>query len=387
VQRKTMPNYCPTTGNFDPAARTTWGTDMNRNSGSYSLFDGYFGASTSCTNETYAGPSEYSEPETRNEGWVMDTFPNIKFSNNIHSYGGYFMWAPGSYKNDAFRTTAPAPNIGIEQYFFQAGEKILKRIKDSRGTVILPERTGPIADVLYSAAGNSADEHWYNRGVIAYSFETGADRFGALEQTTISVASAAGATGVRSNNRNLFSPLEKVTFDPGLPTEETRTVLSVSAQNPGSPNPNIVFTEPLQFAHAAGAVMRGQDLTQQGVGFQPDYATEGRFEALEFAAGNYGLLESAYDYSKDDKGPEVIMTGARSSTAPITTTFQYVSEPAVIRYTMDGSKPSNTSTLWDSTGPREPGQSFVVTTTTEFRWLATDMAGNQTTGRATFTIN
>ena len=146
------------------------------------------------------------------------------------------------------------------------------------------------------------------------------------------------------------------------------------------------FAEPLQFAHAAGAVMRGQDLTQQGVGFQPDYATEGRFEALEFAAGNYGLLESAYDYSKDDKGPEVIMTGVRSSSTPITTTFQYVSEPAVIRYTTDGSKPSNTSTLWDSTGPREPGQSFVVTTTTEFRWLATDMAGNQTTGRATFTI-
>jgi hypothetical protein len=63
-----------------------------------------------------------------------------------------------------------------------------------------------------------------------------------------------------------------------------------------------------------------------------------------------------------------------------------VSEPAVIRYTTDGSKPNNTSTLWDATGPREPGQSFVVTKTTEFRWLATDMAGNQTTGRATFQI-
>ena len=59
--------------------------------------------------------------------------------------------------------------------------------------------------MLYSAAGNSADEHWYNRGVIAYSFETGADRFGALEQTTVAVASVAGATAVRSNNRNLFT--------------------------------------------------------------------------------------------------------------------------------------------------------------------------------------
>ena len=79
------------------------------------------------------------------------------------------------------RTTAtarpsPAPNIGIEKYFFEAGENDPQRIKDSRGTVILPERTGPIADVLYSAAGNSADDAWYRKGIIAYSFETGADR-------------------------------------------------------------------------------------------------------------------------------------------------------------------------------------------------------------------
>ena len=144
--------------------------------------------STSCTSETYAGPAEYSEPETRNEVWVSNTFPNIKFSNNIHSYGGYFMWAPGAYKNDGFRTTAPAPNIGIEQYFFAAGEKILRRIKDSRGTVILPERTGPIADVLYSAAGNAADDQWYRKGIISYSFETGADRIQNLTTGTAMTA-------------------------------------------------------------------------------------------------------------------------------------------------------------------------------------------------------
>ncbi len=411
-QRKTMTNWCmnggletddPNAANFwtprpsslpggvtqpfnDSAARNAWGTDPNRNNTFGTLIDGYIGASTSCVSEVFAGPFEASEPEIQNEFWVADTFKNIRFSNNIHSFGGYFMWAPGTYLPDRGEGQAVHANIGVEKYFFEAGDRILNRIKDVRNTVILPERTGPIADVLYSAAGNSADEHWYNRGLIAYSFETGADRFGALEQTTVSVASLAGVTSVRSGNRNLFTPLEKVTFDPGLPTEETRTVLSVAAQNPGSPAPNITFTEPLQFAHAAGAIMRGQDLTQQGVGFQPPYETEGKFEALEFAAGNYGLLESAYEYSNDKKGPEVIMTGARSSSTPITTTFQYVSEPAVIRYTTDGSKPDNTSTLWDSTGPREPGQSFVVSTTTEFRWLATDMAGNQTTGRAKFEI-
>jgi hypothetical protein len=132
--------------------------------------------------------------------------------------------------------------------------------------------------------------------------------------------------------------------------------------------------------------VRGQDLSQQGVGFQPPYASEGKFEALEFSAGNYGLLESAYDYAKDETDPQVVMTGVRSSSTPITTTFQYVNEPSVIRYTTDGSNPTSTSTLWDSTGPREPGQSFVVSTTTTFKWLATDIKGNTSTGQARFQI-
>ena len=381
---RTTPAGVPYT-QTDPASRNGWGTDMNRNNTVGTLFDGYIGASTSCAAETYTGPSEASEPEIQNELWIADTYKNIRFSNNIHSFGGYFMWAPGTYLPNRDEGVAVHANIGVEKYFFEAGDRILNRIKEVRNTAILPERTGPIADVLYSAAGNSADEHWYNRGVIAYSFETGADRF-FKETTTLSQPVAAGATGVRSNNRNLFSVGEEVIFEPGSANEEMRIVATVAATNPTSPAPNMTFTEAFAKAHAAGTVMQGEGDVQQGVGFQPSYETEGKFEALEFAAGNYGLLESAYEYSKDDKGPEVIMTGVRSSSEPIKTTFQYVSEPAVIRYTTDGSKPGPTSKLWDSTGPREPGQTFVVTKTTEFRWLATDMAGNQTTGRATFLI-
>ena len=70
----------------------------------------------------------------------------------------------------------------------------------------------------------------------------------------------------------------------------------------------MIFTEPLAFAHAALARVEGAAL-QTGVGFQPDYATEGKFEALEFAAGNYGLLESALEYAQDKKPPKVEMTG------------------------------------------------------------------------------
>ena len=367
--------------NTDPSSRNQWGVDMNRNNTVGTLFDGYIGASTSCTSEVYTGPSEASEPEIQNELWIADTFKNIKFSNNIHSFGGYFMWAPGTYLPNRGEGEAVHANIGVEKYFFEAGDRILNRIKEQRGTVILPERTGPIADVLYSAAGNSADEHWYKRGVIAYSFETGADLF---VNTTLSAASAIGATGVRLANRGGFDVGDTIKIDAGTANEEVRTVASVAASNPPSPQPNVTLTSALSLAHASGAVVAGGTL-QSGVGFQPAYA-EGEQEALEFAAGNYGLLESALAYSRDDEPPEVTMTGPKSSSRPITTTFQFVNEPSVIRYTTDGSKPTDSSALWDSTGPREPGEVFHLTTTTTFKWIATDIKGNTSTGSQKFQI-
>ena len=177
----------------------------------------------------------------------MDTFSNIKFSNNIHSYGGYFMWSPGAYIG-AGRVTAPAPNIGIEKYFFEAGEKILARIKEHRNTVILPERTGPIADVLYSAAGASSDDHYYRKGIFAYSFETGADRF-ITNPTTGAVT--LQATG--------FQPCFS-----GLGT----------GGGTGTCNTNMI--------------------------------NEGRDQAMEFASGSFGMVESAYDYAMDTTAPSVL---------------------------------------------------------------------------------
>jgi hypothetical protein len=404
-QRRTMTNHCvvgglesddpfaanywtprinPSTGlpyvNSDPASRNAWGTDMNRNNTFGTLFDGYIGASTSCTSDVFTGPFEASEPEIRNELWIADSFPNIKFSNNIHSFGGYFMWAPGTYLPDRGEGEAVHANIGVEKYFFAAGDQILNRIKEVRGTAILPERTGPIADVLYSAAGNSSDEHWYNRDVIAYSFETGADRF---VNTTLSVASNVGDTGIRAANRNGFAAGDKIEVEAGTPNEEIRTVVSVAQPNTSSPNPNITLDAPLSLAHPAGSVLGG-GIFQQSVGFQPNYDTEGKFEALEFAAGNYGLLESAYDYAKDRIPPQVKMVVKSSTGSSIDATFAYVNEPAVIRYTTDGAIPNASSTLWDATGPREPGEVFRITENTTFRWMATDIKGNVSFGVRVF---
>jgi hypothetical protein len=380
------PRTNPSTGlsytNTDPASRNLWGVDNNRNNTVGTLFDGYIGASFSCTSDTYTGPSEASEPEIKNELWVADTFTNIKFSNNIHSFGGYFMWAPGAYLPNRDEGDLVHPNIGIEKYFFEAGDRILSRIKSVRGTVILPERTGPISDVLYSAAGNSADEHWYERGVIAYSFETGADRFG----TTLSIDAPAGATQVRVSSRNNFQVGDIVKVDWGTANEEVRRVVAiVNPSNPPSPAPNITLDAPLDKPHTAGTWIAGGNV-QNGVGFQPDYAREGKFEALEFSAGNVGLLESAYEYHVDKQPPRVKMTNGGFNRGPVYTTFQYVNEPSVIHYTLDGSKPDESSTLWDSSGPREPGQVFYITSDTTFRWMATDIKGNVSFGRQEFVI-
>ena len=96
MQRKNMTDYCPpTTVDGMPANRNSWGVDLNRNNTVGSVYDGYDGASTDPATAVYAGPSEASEPETKNELWVVDTYANIKFAVNVHSYGGYFMWSPG----------------------------------------------------------------------------------------------------------------------------------------------------------------------------------------------------------------------------------------------------------------------------------------------------
>src|SRR4051794_10903504 len=176
-RRTNMARWCDDTTKYpenltDPTYRNSYGVNINRNFSVGSAFDGFQGASiTGCAGSNFAGPAEYSEPETRNEVWVQSNYSNIKFANNIHSSGGYFMWVPGAYTPK--RETLPYPEYGTLNFFDQTASHVLAGIKAHRGTAILPQKTGPVIDVLYSAAGNSADEAWYNRGIVGYDFEIG----------------------------------------------------------------------------------------------------------------------------------------------------------------------------------------------------------------------
>jgi hypothetical protein len=172
-QRKNLVNHC--TGiQRDPRLRNSWGVDVNRNYAVGSLFDGYFGASANCLSGTYAGTGELSEAESRNVVALAEAHANIRFSMNVHSYGGYFMWSPGAYKVPG-RITLPRPSIEEQAYFLSSAKRIVGAIASERGTVTWPSQTGPVADVLYSAAGNSADHLYYERGIVAWNFEVGND--------------------------------------------------------------------------------------------------------------------------------------------------------------------------------------------------------------------
>jgi hypothetical protein len=172
-QRKNLVNHC-TGASRDPRNRDSWGVDVNRNYTVGSYFDGYVGGSANCLSGTYSGTSELSEAESSNVIALAKAHDNIKFAMNVHSYGGYFMWPPGSYKADG-RITLPRPSIDESKFYLDSARRIVGAIASERGTVTWPAYTGPVADVLYSAAGNSADQLYYELGIDAWDFEVGND--------------------------------------------------------------------------------------------------------------------------------------------------------------------------------------------------------------------
>jgi hypothetical protein len=315
-RRTNLSNHCEDTVKFplnetDPAARNSWGVDLNRNFSQGTVFDGFVGATaTDCTNGNFAGIFEFSEPETRNERYVQTTYPNIKFINNIHSSGGYFMWPPGAY--DPARVPLPYPPYGTLNYFDQTGKEVLDRIKSHRGTAILPQQTGPVIDVLYSAAGNSADEAYYSHGIIGYDFEIGATHYN------------DSGSGPATCNPGQQPPFGAVTG--------TNQCLA-----------NEGFHEAMEFASG------NYGLLHAALAYAND-TTAPNVQAVS-TPGN-GALVSSYEVKfKSD-------------------------EAASIYYTTDGSTPTTASTEYKPTRPRAQVQPLVLPAGTTLKWIAHDFKGN-----------
>ncbi|SDZ23907.1 Zinc carboxypeptidase [Amycolatopsis xylanica] len=82
--------------------------DLNRN---YDfLFDSGIGTSTDPNSEVYRGSAAFSEPETRNIRWLLDTFPHITAALDLHSYSELILYPWG---DDDDQTTDPAQNFRV----------------------------------------------------------------------------------------------------------------------------------------------------------------------------------------------------------------------------------------------------------------------------------
>jgi hypothetical protein len=220
------------------------------------------------------------------------------------------MWPPGAYRPGS-REPLPYPPYGTLNYFDQTGKEVLDRIKSYRGTAILPQQTGPVIDVLYSAAGNSADEAYYSNGIIGYDFEIGAEHF------------------------------------------------NDTGSGPATCNPG---QQPVFGLHPTN----------------PCLHNEGFHEAMEFASGNYGLLEEALEYANDTTAP-VVEVESNPPAGALVNTYEArfkSDEAASIYYTTDGSTPTTASTEWKPDRARGLPPALELPAGTTLKWIAHDFKGN-----------
>jgi len=177
-----------------PTAPACVGVDLNRNA---DIVWGVLRGNTTCSpcQETYVGPSAFSEPESRNIKHLLETQRFVTFL-DVHSYSELVMFPWGhatsqtAFPNQNFtglqtgtcQFSIPAahaeymPQQDVNR-FRNTGIRIANDIKAVRGRQY---RSGSIFDILYGATGNFSDYAWSrhisdasNQKTYAFSFETG----------------------------------------------------------------------------------------------------------------------------------------------------------------------------------------------------------------------
>ncbi len=96
---------------------------------------------------------------------------------------------------------------------------------------------------------------------------------------------------------------------------------------------------------------------------------------MEFASGNYGLMQSALDYQRDVTPPVVntVMDGVSDKKYEVRFTSN---EASSIYYTLDGSTPTTASTEWKPNRARALPLPLLIAPGTTLKWIAHDFKGN-----------
>jgi hypothetical protein len=116
----------------------------------------------------------------------------------------------------------------------------------------------------------------------------------------------------------------------------------------------------------------------------PCLHNEGFHEAMEFASGNYGLLEEALDYANDTTAPvvEAVSTPPNGALVSSYEVRFNSDEAASIYYTTDGSTPTTASTEYKPSRARALPDALQLPAGTTLKWIAHDFKGNQSAVRS-----
>jgi murein tripeptide amidase MpaA len=152
------------------------GTDLNRN---YDFLWPWIIGQTSGSppSDTYHGTAPFSEPETRNVRWLLDTYPNVACFVDVHSYSELILFPWGddnnqttdptqNFQNPAWDGLRGTPGTGYGEYipagdqtkFADRGVKVRDAISAVRGRTYIVEQSFD----LYGTSGGSSD-YTYSR--------------------------------------------------------------------------------------------------------------------------------------------------------------------------------------------------------------------------------
>jgi murein tripeptide amidase MpaA len=157
-----------------------------------------------CDHDLYHGPSPFSEPESRNAKWIHDTFPNIGYFIDLHSYGPDILYSWGdddnqetdpsqNFQNPAYNSvrgildSSGDPGAGAYREYIPSADRAAavdlantyaSGLQGVRGTSYLVEQSVG----LYPTAGASDDysysRHYVDgskRNVLAFTLEWGTE--------------------------------------------------------------------------------------------------------------------------------------------------------------------------------------------------------------------